>query len=59
MVSHFVHSYLAQRLKYHDDHRRFNIPKKLVLNVYYNWCKENNRKILVSKPDLIQMQLTN
>jgi hypothetical protein len=44
---------------YDEDHQRFMLPKKMILKLYQNWCKSNNREILLAKTSVIQMSITN
>lgn len=58
MVAEFVHEYLVHRLRYNEDHRRYFIPKKQILSIYFNWCHNNKQKVAIKKSNIIQTALT-
>jgi hypothetical protein len=59
-VAQFVHGYLVRKLRYSDDHKRCYLPKKFVLQLYLNWCKQQGRTLLFADElSMVQMFLTN
>lgn len=54
-IREFVQSYLGPMLKYDS---KAKIPKKVILNNYLKWNRDNHRKVLIEDYGQIQMELT-
>lgn len=54
----FIQQILAPQLEYHPEHKTHMIPKKVVMQLYQQWCSKTQRQF-EAESSLVQMSLTN